>query len=417
MGLGASIVLMALGIVLSACFSGTETALTAMPFSRVVARARAGNPAMRWAWRRWRLRPHRVLVTLLLGNTLANIGVSALATSATLELFGQTWLGVAVGVTTLAVLVFSEVTPKTLARVRPERLGRVAILPVAVLDWLATPITVPLLATSALVARLTRVPLHGSPVASRPEDVRFVLALARQQGHISELQFGMLEAVLRFEGTRLREVQIPRTDVTFLPDALSREEVRRRVAQLGYSRYPVYHERDDNVIGVLLAKDLLRPEGDSDAVPWTSMLQPALFVPESKPVVDLLREMRESRAHIALSVDEYGTIAGIVTLEDLLELIVGDIEDEFDSGQPAWRAEGPAGWLVRGAFSLERLSRLTGKPLESADYTSVAGLLLELAGRVPPVGARFETGGLRFEVVKASARRVDQVRVSVAAVE
>jgi len=127
--------------------------------------------------------------------------------------------------------------------------------------------------------------------------------------------------------------------------------------------------------------------------------------------------MRESRAHIALSVDEYGNIAGIVTLEDLLELIVGDIEDEFDSGQPAWRAEGPAGWLVRGAFSLERLSRLTGKPLESADYTSVAGLLLELAGRVPPVGARFETGGLRFEVVKASARRVDQVRVSVAAVE
>ncbi|MFI5143769.1 MAG: hemolysin family protein, partial [Thermoanaerobaculales bacterium] len=366
MGLGTGIVLLLCGVALSAFFSGTETALTALPFSRVVALARGSRPALRWAWRRWRVRPHRVLVTLLAGNTLVNIGVSAVATSAAVRLLGDRGLGVAIGVTTFAVLTFGEVTPKTLARANPETLCRAAILPVAALDWLATPLTVPLVGFSQLVARLTRVSLQATPVATRTEDVRFLLKLAREQGHVSELQHGMLEAVLRLEGTQVREVQVPRTDVVFLRDTASREEVRRRVAELGYSRYPVYHERDDNVVGILLAKDLLRSA--SETGPWTNLLQPPLFVPESKQVVELLREMREARTHIAVSVDEYGNIAGIVALEDLLELVVGDIEDEFDTGGPAWRAEGKGRWLVRGVFPLERLSRLTGTPLESMEY-------------------------------------------------
>ena len=410
MGLGTGIALALCGIAMSAFFSGTETALTALPFSRVVALARGSRPVLRWAWRRWRVRPHRVLVTLLGANTLVNIGLSALATSAAVRLAGNRGIGIAVGVTTLAVLTFGEVTPKTFARARPEAFARAAILPVAVFDWLATPLTVPLLAFSQVVAKLTRVSLQATPVATRPEDVRFLLKLAREHGHVTELQHGMLEAVLRLEGTQVRDVQVPRTDVVFLRDTSSREEVRRRVAELGYSRYPVYHERDDNVIGILLAKDLLR--SDHDAASWTTLLQPPLFVPESKQVVDLLREMREARTHIALSIDEYGNIAGIVTLEDLLELIVGDIEDEFDTDQPALRVEDKGRWLVRGTFPLERLSRLTGTPLASTEYNSVAGLVLELAGKVPPVGARYQLAGLELEVVRASARRIEQVRVS-----
>jgi putative hemolysin len=285
---------------------------------------------------------------------------------------------------------------------------------VAVFDWLATPLTVPLLGISQVVARLTRVSLQVTPVATRPEDVRFLLKLAREHGHVSELQHGMLEAVLRLEGTQVRDVQVPRTDVVFLPDTTSREEVRRRVAELGYSRYPVYHERDDNVIGILLAKDLLREEAHTAS--WTGLLQPALFVPESKHAVDLLREMRERRTHIALSIDEYGNLAGLVTLEDLLEFIVGDIQDEFDTARPLWRHEGPGTWVVRGSLPIEKLARLTGKPVGSApDYASVAGLLLEIAGRVPPAGSRFQVGDLLLEVVEASPRRIERVRVTVSA--
>ncbi len=167
------------------------------------------------------------------------------------------------------------------------------------------------------------------------------------------------------------------------------------------------------MVGILLAKDLLKPQ--ELGAGWTSLLQPALFVPESKRAVDLLREMRERRSHIALSVDEHGNLAGLVTLEDLLEMIVGDIQDEFDTARPLTQPEGIGRWLVRGALPLDRLARITGRPIQSApDYTSVAGLLLAQAGRVPAVGSRFEIGGLSLEVVEASTRRIELVRVTIA---
>ncbi len=177
----------------------------------------------------------------------------------------------------------------------PEAVSRRVIVPVAALEWALTPLLVLLLGFSHLVARLRRISLHGAPTASRPEDVRFLFALARQEGHLTELQYGMLEAVLRFEGAQVRQVQVPRTDVVFLADTLTVDEVEARVRKHGYSRYPVYHERDDNVVGILLAKDLLRPEA-AHTGSWTTFLQPPLFVPESKRTVELLREMRE-QAH------------------------------------------------------------------------------------------------------------------------
>ncbi len=413
MGVTTSLLLLALGLILSAFFSGAETALTALPVSRAESLASRGGRVARAAWRRWRDRPHRVLVALLIGSTLVNVGVSAIATSLTIDLFGNRWLGAAVGVVTLTVLVLGEVTPKTLARVAPEALARRVIRVVGALDWMLTPVTLPLLGLSHLIGRIRRVPLDGAPTAATPEDLRFLLSLARQEGHLSELQHGMLEAVLRFEQATARDVQVPRTDVVFLADELPVDEVRRRVLAHGYSRYPVYHGRDDNVLGILLAKDLLRAEAEGQ--PWTAFLKPPLYVPEGKRVVELLREMRDRRLHVALTVDEYGNIAGLATLEDILETIVGDIRDEFDTAEPSWKAEGPGQWLVRGSLPLERLARLTGAPLASAAaYTSLAGLILSEAGRVPPVGSRFQIGGLAFEVVEATPRRIQKVRVSAA---
>src|SRR5512136_2962009 len=154
---GTAVALLLVGLALSAFFSGVETALTALPFARVASLAKAGGPVVRWAWQRWRLRPHRVLVTLLVGNTLVNIGMSAIATDLAIGLFGDRGIGLAVGVTTLVVLMFGEVTPKALARSDPEALARRVIVPVAVLEWLLTPVVVPLLGFSHLVARRRRV--------------------------------------------------------------------------------------------------------------------------------------------------------------------------------------------------------------------------------------------------------------------
>ena len=413
MTIGTTVALLVAGIALSAFFSGAETALTAMPFARVSALARRDGAAHRWAWRRWITRPQRVLTAILAGNTLVNIGVSAVVTNAAVNLLGNKGIGLAIGVTTLAVLTFGEVTPKALARTEPEAVARRVIVAVAALEWVLMPVSVALLGLSHVVARIRRVSLDHTPTASRPEDVRFLLSMAKREGHVSELEHAMLEAVLRFEEAHVRDVQRPRTDVVFLPDTLTFDEVKARVVAHGYSRYPVYHGRDDNVVGVLLAKDLLRPH--EHGAEWTSLLQAGLFVPESKRAVDLLREMRERRTHLALSVDEHGTLAGLATLEDLLETIVGDIQDEFDTAKPLAQPEGDGRWLVRGALPLDRLARMTGRLIPTAsDYTSVAGLLLAQAGRVPPVGSRFEIGDLLFDVVEASSRRIDLVRVTFA---
>jgi putative hemolysin len=411
MSLMTTIALLILGLAGSAFFSSTETALTSLPVSRVESLMKTGGAMRRWAWRRWRELPHRVLVTLLVGNTFINVGLSALVTEATIRFVGDHLVGVSAGLTTLAVLVFGEVTPKTLARVDAEAVSNRVIVLTAALDWLLTPLVVPLLGLSHLASHLRRVPLDEAQTASSPEDLRFMFSLARQEGQLSAQQEQMLRAVLRFESAHVREVQVPRTDAVFLRHSMSLDDVRQTVVRTGYSRYPVVQGRDDNVVGILMAKDLLRL--GSDEKPWTSLLKPAHFVPETMRVVDLLRDLRDSHTHIAVSIDEYGNLAGVVALEDLIELIVGDIRDEHDTAEPMWRRDGDGSFVVRGSIPLARLALLTEREIESdTDYTSVAGLLLARAGHVPQAGETFTVNDLVLTVTRASDRRIEQVRVT-----
>lgn len=398
------------GLIFSALCSAAETALTALPISRVEVLLRSGSRPARAAWHRWRARPHRVLVTLLVLNNATNVGISAMATELALRLFGNQGVALAVGTMTLALLVFGEVTPKTLARVDPEAFASWAVIPIAAFDLLLAPFTGPLLGFSHILARWRGTPLHAAPTAATLEDVRFLLSLSRQEGYLSELQAGMVEAVLAIERATVREVQVPRPDVVMLADSASLEEVRTTVLTSGYSRYPVYHQRDDNVIGVLHARDLLRCQ--EEGKPWTAYLKPPLCVTESTRLVDVLAQMRERRLHLAVSFDEYGAVAGIVTLEDVLETIVGDIRDEFDSAAPAVQEIGERVWEVSASLPLERLSRLTGYALATSPrVSSVGGLLLTLAGGVPEKGTSFTHRGVRFTVLEATPRRVLKVRV------
>lgn len=411
MDVGWSGLLLVLGLAFSALCSGAETALTALPLSRVEALSRQDHKLARWAWRRWRQLPHRVLVTLLVLNNAANVGISALATELALRLLGSQGLAVAVGAATLGLLVFGEVTPKSLARVDPESVARHLILLVVVADSLLVPLTVPLLGLSHLLAKLRGTPLHEVPKAATLEDLRFLLSLSRQEGHLSALQAEMLEAVLGLEQKLVRDVQVPRPDVVLLSDAASFHEVVDKVLQSGFSRYPVYHGSDDNIVGVLHAADLLRCHREGKS--WTTYLKPALCVPETSRLVTLLAEMRAKRVHLAASFDEYGSLAGIVTLANVLEAIVGEIADEFRQSSPAVQALMPGVWLVKASLPLERLARLTGQPLTSpAKVYSVGGLLMSQLGGLPQPGQKLYYQGYLFTVEEATRQRVLKVRVA-----
>lgn len=402
--------LLLLGFAFSALCSAAETALTALPLSRVEALAQQKGKVRRWAWQRWRHRPHSVLATLLVLNNAANVGISALATQLALELFGHQGLAIAVGATTLALLVFGEVTPKSLARVDPESFASKVLVAIAALDSLLLPFTTPLLALSHVLAKLWGTPLHAAPRAASLEDLRFWLFLSRQEGELTALQAEMLEAVLGLEQRLVRDVQVPRPDVVMLPDTASFEEVRDKVLAAGFSRYPVYHQRDDNIVGVLHARDLLRCQ--QEGKPWVAYLKPALCVPETSRLVSLLAEMRAKRLHLAVSFDEYGAVAGVVTLEDVLETIVGEIADEFDVTSPAVEELKEGVWVVKASLPLDRLARLVGQSLPKAGkVNSLGGFLIASLGGVPQKGQELLGEGLRFTVLEATPQRVLKVRV------
>lgn len=410
MSLTLTLLLLLLGLGFSALCSATETALTALPLSRVELLRKKGGRLRRWAWSTWRSRPHRVLVSLLILNNAANVGISALATELALGLFGQQGLAIAVGLTTLGLLVFGEVTPKSLARVDPESSAAAVVVGIVAFDVLLAPLTVPLLGLSHFLARLRGTPLHSAPVAASVEDLRFLLSLSRQEGHLTSLQVEMLEAILAIGHAVVREIQVPRPDVIMLSKTASLEEVKATVLSRGYSRYPVYEEKEDNLVGILHARDLLRCQQEKR--PWTSYLKPPLCVLESTRLLDVLGEMRAKRLHLAVSIDEYGAVAGIVTLEDVLETIVGEIADEFDMSSPAVEQLPTGGWIVKASLPLERLSRLTSQAISSpTKVSSVGGLLLTLAGGVPEKGQSFSYQGLLFTVVEATPRRILRVQV------
>lgn len=410
MSLTVRLLLLLLGLGFSALCSATETALTALPLSRVELLTKKGGRLRRWAWSTWRSRPHRVLVSLLVLNNAANVGISALATELALALFGQQGLALAVGLTTLGLLVFGEVTPKTLARVNPESFAAAVVVGIVALDVLLVPLTLPLLGLSHLLARIRGTPLHTAPVAASVEDLRFLLSLSRQEGHLTSLQAEMLEAVLAIGRAVVREIQVPRPDVVMLPKTASLEEVKAKVLFHGFSRYPVYDGKEDNVVGILHARDLLRCH--QEGRPWTSYLKSPLCVLESSRLLDVLGEMRARQLHLAVSIDEYGAVAGIVTLEDVLETIVGEIADEFDVSSPAVVELPSGGWIVKASLPLERLSRLTSRTLTSpSKVSSLGGLLLTLAGGVPEKGQSFSYQGLLFTVLEATPRRILKVQV------
>lgn len=224
----------------------------------------------------------------------------------------------------------------------------------------------------------------------------------------------LISSVLEFSDAIVREVMVPRTDMVTLSSALTMREAREQAVKSGFSRIPVTGEGADDIIGLLYAKDLLRLMGERPPdVPLPEIIRPVHFVPETKTVHALLREMQSSQVHIAVAVDEFGGTAGLVTIEDLLEELVGEIVDEYDNEPPMVQTLEDGAYLVDARLSVDDLNRIIGVHLPDEEWDTVGGLVLGLAGRVPNIGESFETGGARLTSERVQGRRVERVRVQV----
>jgi CBS domain containing-hemolysin-like protein len=413
----ADIAVLVAALALSAMFSAAETALISVRRSRLEALAEEGRPAAILA-RKVLDEPERFLASIEAANTtLAMLG----AVAATLllcrhierPLSPPALVGAAAG-TWVVFLLFAELLPKSVARRHADRMTLLLVRPVRLLSLLVYPVVVALVAAGHFLLRLVPgfEPPRKSPYVTE-EEIKVLVEKGEEMGDLEEDEREMVTAIFDLDRSVVREVMVPRVDVTAVEADATLAEVVETVTASGHTRLPVYEETLDNVVGILHAKDLLRYL-NPDAGPFQirAVMREAFFVPEMKNAKDLLEEMRARRSHFAVVVDEYGGTAGIISLEDLIEEIVGEIRDEYDVEE-----EDPIVFLgdntamVAGATPIDDVNDELDINLPTEEYDSLGGWVVGQFGRVPDIGEETMFGDVRFVVESVSNNRVRRVRV------
>jgi CBS domain containing-hemolysin-like protein len=324
-------------------------------------------------------------------------------------------VGMAFAIITFLHIVLGELAPKALALLHPEQTSRWVAPPLIVFTVATNPFIWLLNGTANGILKLlgARPPTERERVHS-PEEIMMLVEQTRKTGRLGAQDARMIEGVFEFTEKSARDVMTPRTDMVALPAGLTLAEAADAVAAAGRSRYPVYGESLDDIVGAVHAKDILRGLRAGQAATVKEISRPAFFVPGTREVEDVLADMKRQKVHLAIVLDEFGGTAGLVTMEDLLEEIVGPIYDEYDRpAAPSPRAAGGAGGtpVITGGTEIREVNRLFGLELDDADYTTIGGLLFGTLGRLPKVGDRVTVSGAAFEIVEMDGRRVGKARV------
>lgn len=367
---------------------------------------------------------HRLLATTQLGMMLTSFfggAVVAVVSAPPLAALLAPWLGkasypisfvIVVFGAALVMLILAELVPETIAVQHSERLALLLARPLAVIAFIATPIVRTMVWISNSISRLLGAEASSELLLVTEEEIRTLIDAGEEEGIIEEDEAEMIYSIFELGDTLAREVMVPRIDVVAVDVNTSMLEALDVIMEAGHSRIPVYEETIDNVLGLLYAKDLLPylRDGRTD-VPLESILREAYFIPETKKASDLLTELQKRRVHMAIVVDEYGGMAGLVTIEDLLEEIVGEIMDEYDTEEPFVEFVADDEYIFDARVDLDDLNRLMEVELPTEDSDTLGGFIYSALGRVPAVGSQVVFGDLVFRVESVSGRRIKKVRV------
>ena len=405
-----SLVAMAVLLLLSALFSSSEAALLSV--MRTPRLAHLVNTGSARAIRVTRMleEPGRLLTTILLGNNIVNVAFATLVTASTLSLVADKEIAVALAtvIATVALLIFGEVIPKNLA-VRHAipfalRLARP-------LKWIEL-VSWPLVSVLQWLNRLVTTDsgeLEAQPSITEDE-LRTLIDIGDEEGVIEAGEAEMLERVFRFGDTRLQEVMTPRTEIVFVEQGASLEPFLDIYVEHPYTRFPVYEDNTDNVIGILSAKDILRAIGMKDET--TEVIRDAYFVPETKPIAELFDELRQSGNQMAIAVDEFGGIAGLVTLKRLLEEIVGRVGEEGEAPKDEYETLDENVFQVDGGMSIDDVDEELGIKLPEGTYETIAGFVLDSLGHIPVEQEQFDHDGLRIEVTQMQDQKIEIIKLT-----
>jgi CBS domain containing-hemolysin-like protein len=407
------LILLIVMLILCALASAAETALTSV--SRIKLKNLIEEGDQKAAEIEQLLaNPNSFLSTILVVNSVGTIVASSMATVLALR-FSASWGELIASIAlSLVVLIFCEITPKTAAVQNPLRWARFFVRPVKNVAWLLYPLIRTLSTITTFLVRS----LGGQTVRHGPfvteEELRLLVTVGEEEGVLEEEETEMIHSIFEFADTPVREVMIPRIDVIALETHTTVEHAVDLALEGGFSRIPVYEETIDNIIGILYTKDMLQYLRDQRKnQPLRELVRPAYFVPETKKLDDLLREIRQKRVHLAIVIDEYGSVAGLVTIEDLVEEIVGDIKDEFDREETLYEEVNPREYIFSAKISIDEFNDVMDTRLEHEDYDTLGGFLYAQLDKIPVVGDAITFEQHRFTILTTRGRRITKVRVEI----
>lgn len=406
--LGTQIVILVILVILSAFFSGIETALMSLNKLKVrslVKQKRKGAEALQ----RIKQDPNKLIITILIGNNLVNIGAASFATFVFTDLFGSSGVGIATGTMTFLILVFGEITPKTFASQNAERVSLIVARPVELLSRVLSPFVKFFAVISSIMSRLLRTKEERQV---SEEELKAIVTMGREEGILNREAAAMMQNILEFEGTKVTKIMTPDANIEMIDGKSKLKDIINFIIKKPYSRYPVYSGNRDKIIGILDIDDVLKyTKTRNFEVKIRNIVRKPYFVPESKEIDDLLFEFEGKKTPIAIVVNEYGHVSGLVTVEDILEEIVGEIFDKSRRGSVYIKKISSKLARVDAKASIEEINKVLNLGIEEGRFNTLAGFIENKLQRIPRRNERIKLRNVVIEIDKVDKQGIKGVKI------
>ena len=413
-----NVLILVILILLSGFFSAAEAALSAYRSNYLEKLDEEKHPKTYAVLKRWLKDPNSMLTGIVIGNNIVNILASSIATVVIVDYFGNKGSSVALAtaIMTILILIFGEISPKLMARNNSSKIAESVSVIIYVISIILTPIVACLIFISRLVGRILGVNMTSPQLMITEEDIISFVNVGNAEGIIEEDEKEMIHSIVTLGETNAKEVMTPRTSMLAFEGTKTINEVWDEILENGFSRIPVYNETIDDIIGILYVKDLMEhiKNGDLNS-PISEFVRTPYYVPETKSIIEILKEFRTLKVHIAMVLDEYGGVVGLVTIEDLIEEIVGEIRDEYDDEEDSFYKK-----IADNEYEVDAMTDIEtiNKDLElelpiSEDYESLGGLIVTTLGRICNVGDEIEIDNIHLKVLEVDKMRVSKVFIKI----
>ncbi len=413
-----NVLILVILILLSGFFSAAEAALSAYRSNYLEKLDEEKHPKTYAVLKRWLKDPNSMLTGIVIGNNVVNILASSIATVVIVDYFGNKGSSVALAtaIMTILILIFGEITPKLMARNNSSKIAESVSVIIYVMSIILTPIVACLIFISRLVGRILGVNMTSPQLMITEEDIISFVNVGNAEGIIEEDKKEMIHSIVTLGETNAKEVMTPRTSMLAFEGTKTINEVWDEILENGFSRIPVYNETIDDIIGILYVKDLMEhiKNGDLNS-PISEFVRTPYYIPETKSIIEILKEFRTLKVHIAMVLDEYGGVVGLVTIEDLIEEIVGEIRDEYDDEEDSFYKK-----IADNEYEVDAMTDIEtiNKDLElelpiSEDYESLGGLIVTTLGRICNVGDEIEIDNIHLKVLEVDKMRVSKVFIKI----